>query len=192
MYTKQIVIFILSNIFFLSSFGQKYDFVKVLPGKGIVFNNDSILLFKTTVKDVCKILKIKDPTKPNEYTISMWDGYSTVTGKDTSGTEYTQEIKFKSLLFQFDDDKDRKNLKLKWITTKEDFSLKIYTDNGLEIGMINPKIEKIYSVLEKCDYVSENKLTYNLYTYGVSFQLEKTAKNELKLVEISTHHTLKR
>ena len=31
--------------------GQHYDFVKILSGQGIVYNNDTILLNRTTIKN---------------------------------------------------------------------------------------------------------------------------------------------
>ncbi len=47
------------------------------------YDNDSILLFKTTVKQVCTILKLKEKTNPNEYSINNWDGFDAETGKRT-------------------------------------------------------------------------------------------------------------
>ncbi len=184
-------LFILLNLICLTSFSQKIHFVKVLPGQGIVYDNDSILLFKTTVKQVCTILKLKDKTNPNEYSINHWDGFDAETGKRTSGTEYTQEIKFKSIFFEFSDEKDKQNLKLKWIRIQEDKSLKVFTESGLEIGMINPRIIDLYPKSEKNDYIADNKLTYNLYSYGISMQLIQLTNNDLKLTEISTHYKLK-
>ena len=176
--------FILFNLICFTAFSQKIHSVKVLPGQGIVYDNDSILLLKTTIKQVCSIFKIKYKPNPNEYTINQWDGFEVETGN-------THEIKFKSLNFEFSDEKDRNNLKLKWITIQEDKSLKVFTESGLEIGMINPKIIDLYPKGEKNDYISDNKLTYNLYTYGISMQLVQLPNNDLKLTEISTHYKLK-
>lgn len=168
------------------SFGQHYDFVKILPGKGIIYNYDSIILNKTTIKELHRILKIKDTSNPNEFIIKMWDGYDPETLKDTSGSEYTREIKFKSISFEFADNTDKDNLKLRSIKVGDYKAFKIYTDNGLMIGMINPKIKDYYPLISKRDYISENGTIYNLYKYGISFLLEKL-DNDLKLIEISTH-----
>ena len=184
-------VFILFNLICFTAFSQKIHSVKVLPGQGIVYDNDSILLFKTTIKQVCSILKIKYEPNPNQYTINNWDGFEAETGKRTSGSEYSHEIKFKSINFEFTDEKDRNNLKLKWITIQEDKSLKVFTESELEIGMINPRIIDLYPKGEKNDYISDNKLTYNLYTYGISMQLVQLPNNDLKLTEISTHYKLK-
>jgi len=181
---KLIIIFLITSSY---SFGQRYDFVKILPGYGITYNNDSILLNKTTIKELHQILKIKDTSNPNEFILTIWDGYDPETLKDTSGIEYTREIKYKSISFEFADDMDKDNLKLRWIRIGNDTTLKIYTDNGLMIGMINPKIKEYFPLISKRDYISDSGLTYNLYKYGISFQLEKLDKNNLRLIEISTH-----
>ena len=55
------------------------------------------------------------------------------------------------------------------------------------IGMYNPQIKETYPLIGKRDYISEDSLTYNLYNYGISFQLEKLDFNSLRLIEISTH-----
>ena len=181
-------VFIIFNLICITAFCQKIHTVKVLPGQGIVYDNDSILLFKATVKKVCSIFTIKYKPNPNNYTISHWDGFDSNTGKQTSGTEYIKEIKFKSIIFEFADEKDKMNLKLRWIRIQGDKDLRVFTENGLEIGMINPRITDLYPQILKDDYISDNKMTYNLYTYGVSMQLEQLPNNDLKLIEISTHY----
>ena len=194
-------VFILFYLICFTAFSQKIHSVKVLPGQGIVYDNDSILLFKTTVRKVCSIFKIKYKPNPNNYTISHWDGFDSDTGKATSGTEYIKEIKFKSIIFEFADEKDKMHLKLRWIRIQGDKGLRwiriqgdkglrVFTENGLEIGMINPRITDLYPQVLKHDYIADNKLCYNLYTYGVSMQLEKLPNNDLKLTEISTHYKL--
>ncbi len=185
---KVFTILTLITITCLSVLGQKTHNIQILPGQGIVYDKDSILLYKTTYKEVYKILKIRDRSKPNEFAISNWDGYDPETGESTSGSEYIKEIKYKSIMFEFADEKDNENVKLRWITLKEDKSLKIITDSGFEIGMINPQIKDIYPRTENNYFISEDNLTYNLYSYGISFELEKLANNDLKLIEISTHY----
>ncbi|NLB26985.1 MAG: hypothetical protein GX820_09880 [Bacteroidales bacterium] len=181
----KILVFIL--LFSNQLVGQQYDFVKILPGTGLVYNNDSIILNKTKIGELHRILKIKDTSNRNEFVMTMWDGFDPETLEFTSGVEYTREIKFKSITFEFADETDKDNLKLKWIRIKEDNKFKIYTDNGLMIGMINPKIREFYPLTGKRDYISDNGLTYNLYKYGISMQLEKLENNDLRLIEISTH-----
>ena len=180
-----------ANLICLSVFGQQYDFVKIIPGKGIVYNNDSILLCKTTVKGVYRILKIKDNSKPDDFILTDWVGFDPKTGESKSGSEFTKEVKFKSIIFEFADETDRNNLKLRWIRLKNDKSLKIYVDNGLVMGMINPDLKNLFPVTNNNYYISKDLLTYNLFTYGVSFQLIKLPNGYLQLTEISTHYKLK-
>ena len=180
-------ILIIASLFVTELFGQHYDFVKILSGQGIVYNNDSILLYKTTVNELHQILKIKDTADPDMFSMSIWDGYDSETMEKVSGSKYIRTIEFKSIKFEFEDEKDRNNLKLVWIRIKEDNTLKIYTDNGLIMGMTNPNFKKIFPVLRKRDYVSESGLTYNLYSYGISLQLKKMENEDLQIIKISTH-----
>jgi len=187
MRNRSITILIILLLLSAKLFGQKYEFVKVLPGIGIVYNNDSIFLNKTTIKELHRIIKIKDTFNPDVFLMTMWDGYDSETLESTSGAEYTREIKHKSITFEFADETDKDNLKLRWIRIREDKTFKIYTDNGLMIGMINPEIREFYPLTGKRDYISDNGLTYNLHKYGISMQLEKLGNNDLRLIEISTH-----
>jgi len=167
-------------------FGQHYDFVKILPGIGVVYNNDSIYLNKTTIKELHRILKIKDSINPNEFEITMWDGFDPETLERTAGTKYTREIKFKSITFKYEDDTDKDNLKLKWISVGEYKSLKSYTDTGLIIGMINPIINDFYPFTGK-DRISEDGLTYDMLKSGISLQFERLKNGDLELILIVTY-----
>lgn len=53
---KYIITLALISVTCLSVLGQKKHNILIIPGQGIVFDKDSILLYKTTYKDVCKIL----------------------------------------------------------------------------------------------------------------------------------------
>jgi hypothetical protein len=176
-------ILILANLICLRAFGQQYDFVKILSGKGIVFNNDSILFEKTSTNSVCRIFKIKD--NPNYNGLTFWDGEDE--NGALSGTYYTREIIYKSLTFYFFNEVDNNNLRLIQIKLKADKSLKVYTDNGLIIGMANPKLKELFPLIEKPDYISENKLIYSLYAYGFHLQMEKLPNDDLLLTEVNLY-----
>ena len=170
-------------------FGQYYDFVKILPGKGILFNNDSVLLSTTTMKQACNVLKIKYDYHPDKMILpALWDGYDAKTFVHTHGSEWINEITYKSIVLEFADEQDKNNLKLRRITMKANNSLKIYTDNGLMIGDINPEIFKLFPIKQQWDYYSDDQLTYCLYSYGISIQLEKLSNGNFRLAEISVHH----
>ena len=188
-FTRLKLLFI-TTLFVSELFGQHYDFVEILPSQGIVYNNDSILFNKITVNELHQKLGIKDTSDPNIISISEWDGFDSETMERVSGKEYVRTVEFKSIAFEFADETDKDNLKLKWIRIREDISLKICTDNGLMMGMINPHIKEFFPKLGKQDYISKNGLTYNLYNYGISLHLEKMGNEDLRIIEISTHHKL--
>jgi len=175
----------------ISGFGQKFDFIKVIAGKGIVFNNDSILIEITNINQTCKILGIIPPPSSDLILMSEWSGFDSETFEKTSGTEWLREIKYKSLVFKFSSEDDKNNLKLRWIKIKKDNTIKAYTDTGFEFCDINPNISETYPNESKFDYVSDNELTYNLYSHGISFQLKKENETNKRLSEISVHYILK-
>jgi hypothetical protein len=79
---------------------------------------------------------------------------------------------------------------LKWVTIKPDKSLNVKVDNSISLNQLDPPIDKYFPKTNKYDYVSKNFLSYNLYSYGVSFILD-SIENTRELVEISVHYKLK-
>jgi hypothetical protein len=188
---KNSLTLIVLNLLLVSSYGQKIDFVKVIPGQGIVLNDDSIMLYKTSVSELCNLLKINCDQQPYILRVRHWDGFDVKTGESVSGSELYKGITYKSILFEFSDPYKEDSIKLHWIKIKEDKTIKAYTDSGIELGETNPNIIKIYPLIKNNDYSSDDSLTYNLYTYGVSFQLERTKNKDLRVIEISTHYRTK-
>ena len=133
MQSMRIKILIFTNLICFGVFGQHYDFVKIIPGQGIVFNNDSIILGKTSIKEVCRIFKVKD--NPNEIRVTEGESVYKRKGEPQSYTYYSRDIIYKSITFTFGDE-NAQNFELVSIKAKEDKSLKIYTNNGLIIGTI--------------------------------------------------------
>jgi aryl-phospho-beta-D-glucosidase BglC (GH1 family) len=177
----KVIILISLNLFCTIGSGQKFDFVKVIPGKGIIYNGDSIFLFRTTIKETCKILKIKDETNSGQTIVNEWYGF------ETGGSELVKYVLYKSLVFEFASPESINSLKLRSVLIYHDKSLKVYTDSGLEIGRINPKITDIYPFKNKCDTIINEGMNYKLCSYGVSFNLDKTDNNELRLSEIEIY-----
>jgi len=173
-------ILILTNLICVGVFGQQYHFVKIISGQGIVFNNDSIILGKTSINEVCRIFKIRE----NSNAISNeteWTGFEGKTGGPSYGS--SKDIIYKSLTFTFASEKGQ-DFELASIEAKEDKSLMVYTNNGLMIGMINPKINELFPRLKKQDFLAENKLEYQLSSFGISLKMEKLTNNDLRLTEI--------
>ena len=185
---RKYFLLVLFNFIIPYGFGQTYDYIKVIVGKGVVFNSDSILLNKTTIKQTCDILKIKDITNNGDLIFSTWDGYDAETLEMTGGTELIKKVPYKNIEFEFASAIEKDNLKLRWIRMKADKSMKIYCDNGLIMNAINPDILGLFPKVDKVDYISENGLTFNLYSYGMSFKLIRLDNNDLQLIEISVHY----
>ena len=145
------------------------------------------------MSETCKTLGVKF-SKPKIWPINHWNGVAineqTKISKDTSGSYYGIEINYKSIVFEFIDEKDPEKLKLECISLESDKSLMIKLNNGLGLGTINPKIKEIYPIVEKIDEVSEDALIYNLYSQGITFYLERISNNELKLSKIVVHNKI--
>jgi len=185
------ILTILFSVLSAFSFGQNFDFVKVLPGKGIVYNNDSILLNTTSLSDLYRKLNIEDTSEKNVFPITHWDGYDPETNEFISGEDYTKEINYKSITFNFSHENSLDSLELISIEIKEDKNLKVYTNNGFMIGMINPKLKEKLPLQNRNDYISDDELTYNLYTYGISFYLEIMPNGNKRITKIETHIKIK-
>jgi len=188
MQSLRLKILILTNLICFGVFGQQYNFVKIIPGQGIVFNKDSIILGKTSIKEVCRIFKIRE----NSNAISNeteWTGFEGKTGGPSYGS--SKDIIYRSLTFTFASEKGR-DFELASIEAKEDKSLMVYTNNGLMIGMINPKINELFPKLKKQDFIAENKLEYQLFSFGISLQMEKLPNDDFRLTEISIYRKQKK
>ena len=101
--------------FTLIVFGQSYDIVKIIAGKGIIFNNDSILISKTDIASAKRIFGLKDfedskdsDTGENyvgagqiESIATAYSGYDSEAGEEYDGIEYLKIVRYKSLLLEF-------------------------------------------------------------------------------------------
>lgn len=151
MFLRIKILFVICLLVSKSILGQSYDFIKILPGQGIVYNNDSILLYRTSIEELHKILKIKET---NPYNVSF-----VISCGDECSESYERTIKKNTINFEFGDEWDEYNLQLWKISITDDKALKIYTDNGLSMGMINPDIKKLFPVFEERDRISQNGLS---------------------------------
>ena len=157
MQSLRIKILIFTNLICFGVFGQQYDFVKIIPGQGIVFNKDSIILGKTSISEVCRIFKIRENSNAvsNE---TEWTGFEGKTGGPSYGS--SKDIIYKSLTFTFASEKGQ-DFELASIEAKEDKSLMVYTNNGLMIGMINPKLMNYSQDLKNRTFLPKINLNIN-------------------------------
>lgn len=70
--------------------------VEIVPAKGIVFNNDSIILNKCSTVNLCKILKIRDTVETNQISISEYDSLGNLISDF-----FTKSVNFNGFEFQF-------------------------------------------------------------------------------------------
>lgn len=57
----------------LISCSDKTNQVEIIPGKGIVYNNDSIIIYKYSPIDLCKIFNIKDTFEIEHVDCEQYD-----------------------------------------------------------------------------------------------------------------------
>ncbi len=84
--------------------------IEIVPGKGIMFAKDSILLYKSTPADLCKIVNIKDTFEIEHADCEEFDA----DGNSNDIRIFYKIVKFKFLEFNFSGEKDD-NLILKRI-----------------------------------------------------------------------------
>lgn len=88
-----IILFLLIVLFTSTSATSQ---VEIFPGKGILFNKDSILIFKCSPKDLCKIFNIKDTFDTHQISISEYDSNG-----NSVDDFFTKSISFNEFEFQF-------------------------------------------------------------------------------------------
>jgi len=179
--TKIVTLLFLVPFLSPNLYGYNFFRIKILPGCGIIYKNDSILLQRSTFTNTCRVLKINE-NQQNEVEVTLSQGVETVNGKSVDWSEYTRVVKFRNLILRFDDNKPNKLLS---IIIRPDEKTKILTEKDIEIEIINPKIKDLYPNLQHEDFISSDSLNYYLKSYGISFQLEKITNNNFQLIEIS-------
>jgi len=166
----------------LPSFQARKDKITILAGKGIVLNGDSILIGKTSHRELARILKIKDN---KGFVLAIWDGFDAETGERISGDEYRKELNYKTVQFEYMS-QDTVNFKLNWITISKSKELEVTVTDDLHLGDVNPKLQPRFSKESEHDYISKSGLTYNLYSRGISLQLDTVDSRKI-LTEVSVH-----
>jgi hypothetical protein len=170
-------------LFPILAFAQ-IDTLFVLPGEGLVIKSDTIFINKTPIDEAMKHLGIDElPTL----------GYATASGVNLETGEFfceafvTRELKFSGISFDYEGDAEE-DLNLKWITIpKSDYYFAKVSDT-ITLGQLNPMLDSFFPKASKYDYVSDDSLTYNLYSYGISFSLNKEEQKILD--EISVHYKI--
>ncbi|OAN60706.1 hypothetical protein A8B79_09290 [Balneola sp. EhC07] len=168
----------------VSAFAQ-IDSLSVLPGRGLVIKSDTIFINKTTIEETMNLLEINELPPLGYATVS---GVNLDTGEFFCEAFVTRELKFLGINFDYEGETE-KDLKLKWIRISVSDSYFAKFSETLFLGQFNPKIDSFFPEVSKYDYVSEDSLTYNLYSSGISFSLK--GKEQKILNEISVHYKIK-
>lgn len=150
--------------------------VKIIPGYGVLINQDSIILGKARLDELRA--KLKFITNPSMYTWTMWDGVNPKTGKDTGGSYCEVKIKYKSIYFNFWLDEDTSKSILVSVELTDLKNMNVILD-GLDILEPNPKILRVFPKRKEEDYISPDSLEYQMKSYGISVLLKKINKSLL-------------
>ena len=163
------------------------DRILVLPGDGIILNGDSILLDRTDIETLKRITKTS--VTPN-LSIRISDEVDLETGEGTSESTFVRNLTHKSIDFEYAG-LDSMVLTLDWISIDYTNDTEVVVTNEIFLGAKNPDIVSYLGQLQSHDFVSADSLTYNIYSQGISFQLERDSLNYRVLKNISVHYYLK-
>ena len=161
------------------------DIIKIIPGHSINFNNHEIKLKETSLDSLLFHLELKDTFG---IILSHWDGIDLETGEETYGFEVIKEIPFEGIVFNFsgpsEDSLSLASIRIdKNLERIEIAPCPVYFDNA------DKQIDECFPLQNKLDYISADFLTYNLYSYGISFSLDSIGNTRI-LEEVTIHHTL--
>ena len=111
------------------------------------------------------------------------------TGMDISGTEFGKNIMYRGIEFEYKG-VSKDSLNLEWIRIKKNDNLKVIIINDhIMLGRDLTSDRCLLYQETKNDYISDDSLTYNMYSQGVSFQFERQGNNRI-LEEVSIHYKI--
>ena len=169
----------------LPNSAQEQLTVTLKAGEQITVTNKSIRLYQTTIEEVLKAFEFEDKF---EVYFAIWDGVDMETGMDISGTEFGKNIMYRGIEFEYKG-VSKDSLNLEWIRIKKNDNLKVIINDHIMLGQTNPPIDVYFTKRTKNDYISDDSLTYNMYSQGVSFQFERQGNNRI-LEEVSIHYKI--
>ena len=164
-------------------FCQESNDVIVLPGEGVIIQNDTFMLGIAPLKLLTEIDTAKHKVNII-YTSGHSDGIEiledSITGQKTSKeiywTTYYCDINILDYPVYFKFEGDSKE-KISLNKIKIDFPCKAITTNGLEVGSHKSEIFKIYSERQGSYNCGENGFYYCYYKYGISFGVKPYKEN---------------
>ncbi len=163
------------------------DQIILLPGKGIVLNEDSILLDQT---DIETLKRITNTDVTPKLSVRISDGFDLQTGEELSESAFVRNLTYKSIDFEYAG-LDSTALTLDWISLDDAKDMKVILTNEIFIGSKNPNIIGYLGSLQSHDFVSADSLEYNINSQGISFQLVRDSLNNRILNSVSIHYYLR-
>jgi hypothetical protein len=155
--------------------------VEIIPGKGLVFNNDTIIIHKCTPKDLCKILNIKDTIEIDHASVEDYDFKGELIN---NGLFAIKTITFHEFEFQFSGYKDDEILlKNIYINMSKPYYAIILSKTKLKDTDIS--VVKKYRKSKRKEMDSrETTLLTEWSNSGITFLID--TKNK-KILKISVH-----
>ena len=153
--------------------------VEIIPGKGLVFNNDSIIVHKCSPKDLCKILNIKDTVEINHISISEYDS------KGNFVPDFSiKSIFFAEFEFQFSGYKDDEiRLRNIYINMSKPYHTFIISNTKLADTSIDIVKKYRKSIRKEMDSGETTSLTESSNN-GITFLLDTSHR---KIIKICVH-----
>jgi len=180
---------ILSRFFLLFFFSLlfiscKKNKTNILPGKGIVYNGNTILLNNTTAKELAEFLAIDDNTPVTFVEAECYDEE----GNSFNCGHYTKSIQYAGMTFDFGGTTED-SLQLNWINLPIDPNHSVFINDTLLIDPHFNQVPLYFPKQTKYDHLADNEMGYDLYSYGLSFRYD-SVKEERLLKEISVHYRI--
>ncbi len=173
---KTLIILFLSMTLFTAtrSNGQ----VEIIPGKGIVFSNDSIIISKSSPKDLCKIFNIIDTFEIDHASV---EDYGADGKLINNGLFANKSIIYHEFEFQFNGYKDNeillRNIYINLSTQKHKLFLSSH-----EIDSTSIKVARKFRKSTRKEMNPHSTISYSDSSYsGITFLVDKSGKIILKI-----------
>ena len=140
--------------------------IKILPGYGVIVENDTIVLGKTSIEELTEKFMIDTLQEPNQY---HWDGVDT-NGKNVGGEAFGAKFRFKNIQFTYDSEIALDSIKLSSIFIQPIESSNVMFDS-INLNEKNIDINELFSDIKKTDLI--HGLHYVLFSYGISIQFSR-------------------
>lgn len=180
--TKRTASLFLALVFsLLFSSCKENNKTNILPGKGILINTQVVTLNTTSPKELGTMLGITDSLPANFVEAECFDEK----GESFNCGYYAKTLHYKNIAFEFQG-QEADNIQLSWIRVTVDNDMNLAINDSIKVASEFEKISQYFPTRTKYDNLAEDDLSYNLYSYGISFQYERVGDKRV-LKEVSVH-----